>query len=388
MALENIRVVEMGQAFAVPWGAEILANLGADVIKVERPGSGDEARNWGPPFWGKDAAVFHAINGNKKSVALDLKDPKGREDFLTLLGEADIFLHNMRPGTMTKLGFGPDEMTARFPRLIYGEINAFGHKGPLKMMPGYEILSQAFGGVISITGEPDRAPVRCGPSICDFGSGMWLAIGLLAALHERHVTGKGGIVQTSLFETALSWTTVSASSFFATGKPPVRMGSSHHLISPYGLFETATRPLMLACASDNLFRRLAPALGHPEWIEDDRFKDNSARVRNKAMIEGMIGDILKTERQRHWFDLLNEAGIPCSPVNSIPEALDHPQAKALGIVQTDPANSDITSVGFPVSMNGERPGLRFGAPELGSSTIHSWNVDDAAGGRPEDAGSA
>lgn len=151
------------------------------------------------------------------------------------------------------------------------------------------------------------------------------------------------------------------------------MGSSHHLISPYGHFETATRPMMVACASDNLFRKLAPVLGHPEWIEDERFKDNPARVRNKTLIEGMIADILKTERRQHWFDLLNEAGVPCSPVNSIPEALDHPQAKALGIVQTDPSNDEIKSVGFPVSLNGKRPGLRFGAPNLGASTIDDWN---------------
>lgn len=175
----------------------------------------------------------------------------------------------MRPGASAKMGLGSVEMSAKFPRLIYGEISAFGHEGPLKMMPGYEILSQAFGGVISITGEQDRNPVGCGPSVCDFGSGMWLAIGLLAALHERKTTGKGGLVQTSLFETALSWTTVSASSYLASGEVPVRMGASHHLISPFGYFETATRPMMLACASDNLFRKLAPALGHPEWIEDD-----------------------------------------------------------------------------------------------------------------------
>ncbi len=373
MALENIRVVEMGQAFAGPWSAEILANLGADVIKVERPGSGDETRRWGPPFWGKDAAVFHAVNSNKKSVTLDLKDEKGREDFLTLVGGADIFLHNMRPGVLDKMGLGFTDLTTRFPRLIYGEISAFGHTGPLKMMPGYEILSQAFGGVMSMTGEADRPPVRCGPSICDFGSGMWLTIGILAALQERERTGKGGVVQTSLFETALSWTTVSASSYYASGEEPARMGAGHYLIAPYGYFETATRPMMVACASENIFRKLAVALDHPEWIEDPRFCDSPSRVRNKALIEGMIADILKTERQQHWFEVLNAAGVPCSPVNKVSEALGHDQAEALGIVQSDPANPEIKNVGFPVSLNGKRPALKSGAPELGSSTINDWN---------------
>lgn len=373
MTLNNVRVVEMGQAFAAPFSAEILANLGADVIKVERPGSGDETRRWGPPFWGKDAAVFHSINGNKKSVALDLKDPQGQEDFKTLISGADVFLHNLRPGALGKLGLGPDELIDQFPRLIYAEISAFGHLGPLKMLPGYEILSQAFGGVISITGEAGRTPVRCGPSVCDFGSGMWLAIGILAALHERERTGRGGLVQTSLFETALSWTTVSASSYLASGEEPVRMGAGHHLIAPYGYFETKTRPMMLACASDNLFQKLARAIGRPEWIEDERFRDNPGRVRNKDLIEGLIADILKTERQQHWFDLLNDAGVPCSPVNTIPDALDHDQTKALGIVQTDPDNPEISCVGFPVSIDGKRPGLRHGAPALGSSSINSWN---------------
>lgn len=374
MVLEDIRVVELGQFFAGPWASEILANLGADVIKVERPGTGDEARRWGPPFWGDDAAVFHAINGNKKSVTLDLKDEQGREDFKTLVGDADVLLHNMRPGTLEQMGVGPDHLTGMFPRLIYGEISAFGHVGPLKMMPGYEILSQAFGGVVSITGEQERNPVRCGPSVCDFGSGMWLVIGILAALHQREKTGKGCVVQNSLYETALNWTAVSASSYFATGKEPVRMGSSHYLVSPYGYFDTKTQPLILACGSDNLFRRLAPALGHPEWVGDARFKDNPARVQNKALIEGMIADIFKTESQQHWFDVLNEAGVPSSPVNTVPQALDHPQAQALGIIQTDPADPNIRSIGFPVSFDGKRPGLRFGAPKLGSSSVDLWKA--------------
>lgn len=372
MVLKGIRVVEIGQFFAGPFASAILANLGADVIKVERPETGDEARRWGPPFWGDDAAVFHAINGNKKSVALDLKCPQGQSDFKTLVSGADVLLHNMRPGTLDRFGFGPEELCKMFPELIYGEISAFGHVGPLKMMPGYEILSQAFGGVMSITGEADRNPVRCGPSVCDFGSGMWLVIGILAALHQRAQTGKGCVVQNSLYETALTWTAVSASSYFASGKEPMRMGAGHYLVSPYGYFETRTRPLILACGSDGLFRRLATVLGHTEWLEDARFKDNPSRVKHKALIEGMIADILIAEPQQHWFDVLNAAGVPSSPVNTVPQALDHEQARALGIVQADPANPDIRSVGLPVSFDGIRPELLSGAPKLGASDINAW----------------
>ena len=373
MALQNLRVVEMGQAFAGPWCAEILATLGADVIKVERPEIGDETRRWGPPFWGDTAAVFHTVNGNKKSVALDLKNLQDLDDFLSLLGETDIFLHNMRPGVLEKMGLGPEEMLARFPRLIYGEISAFGHKGPMKMMPGYEILSQAFGGVISITGEADRNPVRCGPSVCDFGSGMCLVIGILAAVNERHRTGKGGLVQTSLFETALSWTSVSATSYLATGETPGRMGANHHLIAPYGYFETETQPIMVACASDVLFRKLADAFGHPEWKTDPRFSSNPARVLNKSEIEPLVADILKGASQDHWLELLTTSGVPCSPVHTVPEALTHPQAEALGMIQTDPDRPEVRSVSLPINLNGERPGLRFGAPELGSSTVSDWD---------------
>lgn len=372
MALAGIRVVEIGQAFAAPFSAEILAHLGAEVVKVERPGTGDETRRWGPPFWGDDAAVFHSINGNKKSVALDLKDPEDLEACRTLVGGADVLVHNMRPGALDRLGLGAEELRRQNPRLIYAEISAYGHTGPLKSLPGYEILSQAFGGIMSITGETDRAPVRCGPSLCDFGSGMWLAIGVLAALNERERTGEGGLVQTSLFETALAWTTVSASTYLASGDPPVRMGGGHHLIAPYGYFETATGPIMLACASEALFVKLCRALGRPELVEDERFADNPSRVRNKALIEGIVGDILKSEPEEHWFKVLTEAGVPCSPVNSIPDALAHDQTEALGMVQTDPDRPEVKSVGFPVSFDGRRPHLKCGAPVLGSSPADAW----------------
>lgn len=367
--LDDVRVVEIGQAFAGPFSTEILAHLGADVIKVERPGTGDDARRWGPPFWGDDAAVFHAINSNKRSVALDLKDPRDLAACKDLIGGSDVLVHNLRPGALDKLGLGAEGLSTEFPRLIYAEISAYGHTGPLQDLPGYEVLGQAFGGIMSITGEADRPPVRCGPSICDFGSGMWLAIGILTALHDRVRTGKGGVVQTSLFETALSWGAVAASSYLASGDAPTRQGASHHLIAPYGYFETQTGPVILACASDTLFTKLAHALGRSEWVEDDRFRDNPARVRNKPLIEGLVADILSEQSQAHWFDVLGRAGVPCAPVNSIPEALDHEQTQALGILQTDPARPDITSVGLPISFNSVRPGLRHGAPALGATAM-------------------
>ena len=371
MHLDDIRIIEIGQAFAGPYATEILANLGAEVIKVERKGAGDEARRWGPPFQDGDAALFHTVNGNKKSVALDLKDEGDLAACKELIATADVLVHNFRPGALDRLGLGAEAMTAAHPRLIYAEVSAYGHKGPLREAPGYEILAQAFGGIMSITGEPDRNPVRCGPSVCDFGSGMWLAIGVLSALHNRERTGKGGVVQTSLFETALSWTKVAASSYLAAGKEPVRAGATHHLIAPYGLFETKSGPIMIACASDALYRRLVEAIGRPELADDDRFADNPRRIERKAEIEGLIEDVLRTESRGHWFDVLNAAGVPCSPVNSVAEALNHDQTAALGILQTDPERPEITSLGFPVNFDGERPERRSGAPALGSADIET-----------------
>ncbi|MEM6441885.1 MAG: CoA transferase [Pseudomonadota bacterium] len=366
MLLNDVKVVEIGQAFAGPFASQILAHLGAEVVKVERAGDGDDARRWGPSFDGDGSAIFHALNGSKTSLALDLKDPDDLAALRAVLTEADVLVHNLRPGALARMGLGPEDLAKDLPRLIYAEISAFGHVGPMRDQPGYEILAQAFGGIMSTTGEPDRDPVRCGPSLCDFGSGMWLAIGILAALHRRAATGRGGLVQTSLYETALTWTTIQAAPYLASGEPPARSGASHVLIAPYGYFETATDPIMLACASDGIFRRLAPALDRPDWLEDPRFKDNAARVTHRATLEGQVAEIFAARDLSHWFEVLNAAGVPCSPVNTVPQALAHPQAEALGILQTPPDRPDVTALGLPLSFEGERPALRSAAPRLGS----------------------
>lgn len=365
--LNNLRIVELGQAFAGPFSAGIFADLGAEVIKIEHPQGGDSARKWGPPFWGEDAAVFHGVNRNKKSVTLDLKGQQGIECCLQIISEADVLVHNMRPGALEKLGLGYEVLAKKFPRLIYAEISAFGHTGPLEKYPGYEILSQAFGGIMSITGEADGSPVRCGPSVCDFGSGMWLTIGILAALNERERTGAGKLVQTSLLETALVWTAVSASGYLATGDEPKRMGAGHHLVAPYGKFETLDGDILLACANDNLFVKLSQALNVPELSTDSRYYDNPGRTANKVELELIVAGILKQQTQAHWFKLLNEAGVPCSPLNSVSEALEQEQTKSLAIVQEHPEDASIKSIGFPVSFNGERPKVRAGSPLLGSA---------------------
>lgn len=366
MLLAGIRVLELGQILAAPYAAEILADLGAEVLKVERPEGGDDARGWGPPFWDGDAALFHQMNRNKRSVALDLKSPEGLARMLELMGEADVFVHNLRPGLPEKLGIGPQAMRERFPRLVYADIGAFGHLGPMKARPGYELLVQAFGGPMSITGEANGTPVRCGPSINDLGSGMWAAIGVLGALVRRARTGEGCLVQTSLFETAVSWTSIAASNFLASGEPPRREGSKHPSVVPYGAFQTADGPFIIGAGSDRLFRRLSEVLGHAEWASDPRFLANSDRVRNRKAIEALVNAELLTRPRAEWAEVLESAGVPCASIQTIPEVLSHEQTAALGMVLEVPETPDVRLVAMPLSFDGIRPRARLRSPQLGA----------------------
>lgn len=367
MLLAGIRVLELGQILAAPYAAEILADLGADVLKVERPEGGDDARGWGPPFWHGDAALFHQMNRNKRSVALDLKSPEALLRMLELMGEADVFVHNLRPGLPDKLGIGPAAMRARFPRLIYADIGAFGHLGPMNRQPGYELLVQAFGGPMSLTGEAGGAPVRCGPSINDLGSGMWAAIGVLAALVRRAQTGEGCLVQTSLFETAVNWTSIAASNFLASGIPPRREGSKHPSVVPYGAFQTADGELIIGAGSDRLFAKLAEVLGHPEWASDPRFLSNSDRVKHRDVLEAFMATALGIRPRAEWANRLEAAGVPCASIQTVPEVLSHEQTLAMGMLQDVPGTPDVRLVGIPLSVDGQRPGPRLASPKLGAA---------------------
>jgi crotonobetainyl-CoA:carnitine CoA-transferase CaiB-like acyl-CoA transferase len=366
--LNGVRVVELGQILAAPFAAEILGDLGADVIKVEKPNGGDDARGWGPPYWEGDAALFHQMNRNKRSVMLDLKTPQGIEDIVKLIGTADVFVHNLRPGAAAALGLGADFLRKKYPRLIYVDIGAFGHAGPLNKRPGYELLLQAFSGVMSITGEPGGMPVRTGPSINDLGTGMWAAIGTLAALVNRARTGEGCVLQTSLFETALCWTGIPIANHIASGAPPARMGSGHPSVVPYGAFPTATGPLIVAAGNDRLFERLAEVLDNPQWARDERFAKNDGRVRARAELENLIADALRRKPRDAWIALFEAKGIPCAPIMEIPDVLAHPQTLALEIIQKTPDSAAIELVGLPLSINGKRPGPRRPRLKLGADT--------------------
>ena len=280
LPLEGIRVIELGGAFAGPFAAGILARMGADVIKVERP-EGDDARGWGPPFWNGVSPAYLAMNSDKRGITLDLKDPKDVAWLMDEVTRADVLVHNMRPGVMEELGLGSDVMLAKNPRLIYASIWALGRTGPLKLNPGFEPMVQAFSGLMAMNGDEDSPPTRVGTSLLDFGTGMWAAMGALAGIIQRGRTGKGCVVDASLLETALGWLTGHYASYRISGEVPVRHRTGSSRLIPFEGFETKNGEIIIAAGNDRLFAKLAAALGHPEWATDPRYAKNTGRSANK-----------------------------------------------------------------------------------------------------------
>ncbi|MES2363379.1 MAG: CoA transferase [Pseudomonadota bacterium] len=364
--LTGIRVLELGQVLAGPFAGAIFADLGADVTKLERPGSGDDARQMGPAFRHGDALVFHIFNRGKKSVTIDMKTPAGLAAFEELAAQADVLVHNLRPGVVDAIGISGKALCERYPRLVYCEISAFGHKGPLGHLPGYEPLIQAYSGLSSTNGGPDDPPLRIGASVCDQGSGMWAVIGALALLQQRQLSGRGGVVQTSLLETALSWNGQKNDAYLNQGEVPQRHASGHPGFVPYQAFDTATGPLLICCGNDRLFAKLASAVGRPEWANDPRFSNNRARLEHKKALMAPLEDLLRKVSREEWATRFETIGVPCSPIHTVPEALAQDQVQALGILQAVPGE-DFSLTGLPLSINGVRPALTAPAPRLGAN---------------------
>jgi crotonobetainyl-CoA:carnitine CoA-transferase CaiB-like acyl-CoA transferase len=367
--LAGIRVVELGTSVAAPYGTWILATLGAEVVKVERPEVGDDCRQWGPPSVKEGTrSFFLVLNANKKSVVVDFTD-KSQVDRLRryIVEKVDVVVQNLRPGLVEKFGLSASDLMKANPRLIYCHSGAFGNAGPYKDRPGYDPLMQACGGIMSVNGEEGRPPARVGTSIVDMGTGMWCAMGVLAALNDRHKTGKGCRIDTSLYETALGWMHYHAAGYYGTGKPPKRVGSQAPGIAPYQAYECADGYLVIAGANDRLFRKMSEALGHPEWPDDPRFKSNPSRWENLAALNPMMEAVLKTKPRTYWQDKLDAAGVPNAPTQTMDEVMAHPQTKALGILQqTD--DKAFTLIGMPMQFDGMRPPQRSGSPALGEHT--------------------
>jgi crotonobetainyl-CoA:carnitine CoA-transferase CaiB-like acyl-CoA transferase len=364
LPLENLVVVELGHSVAAPIAGLILAELGATVVKIENPEGGDDARNWGPPFLHGAAGMFQAINRNKCSAAIDLKNDAERETLRRyIVGQADIVVQNMRPGLVERYELDAASLRKYKPSLIYCNLTAFGASGPMKGTPGYDPLLQAFGGLMSVTGHEGAEPVRTGPSIIDQGAGMWAVIGIMTALVRRNETGEGCEVDTSLFETALSWMCMHTAMYLASGRVPKRAGSENGGMAPYKAYQASDGWVVIAAANDNLFRRFAKAVGHPEWPEIPDFSSNSNRVRNRERVNAMVADVIRTKPRQHWIDAFAAASVPCAPLQSLDEVLNHPQTAAVGMLQTS-SDGKFSLMGLPLQFDGERPAFRKNPPEL------------------------
>ena len=367
LPLDGITVIELGHSVAAPYACEVLGDLGADVIKIEKA-DGDDARSWAPPYWGTMSATFQSLNRNKRSVVVNLKDRAERDRLRRLIVErADVVVSNLRPGSAADFGLDGDTLRRAKPALIYCNIGAFGAKGPLNNRPGYDPLMQAFGGLMSVTGEPAQRPVRVGTSIIDMAAGMWAVIGVLAALLTQRDAGRGSTVDTSLYETALGWMCYHAANFQASGELPRQQGSGAAMIVPYRGYASKDGFIVIAAGNDRLFASLARLLGHPEWIDDPRFRSNPDRVRNQDVLYRWIEELIPARTNREWAAILDEAGVPNAPMQTIAEVLDHPQTKALGMLQASP-QGDITLFGLPLSFDGARPAFRRPPPVLGAHT--------------------
>lgn len=365
--LQGLTVVEIGSSVAAPYAAWILASLGAEVVKVEPPETGDDARTWGRIFADGSSSFFQSMNRDKRSITIDLKDDAEREWLRAYcMTTADVVIQNMRPGAVEKYGLGAADLRAVKPGLVYCNLGAFGAVGPMRDQPGYDPLMQAFGGIMSVTGEDGRPPIRVGTSIVDMGTGLWCAIGILGALLNREKTASGCTVDASLFETSVAWMTTHVAMVQVDGRNPERQGSGARGMAPYQAYECSDGNLVISAPNDRLFKRLAEVLGHGEWPDDARFASNQSRYQNLAALNERLMPIIARQTRAHWQDVLGAAGIPCALVNSTTEVMAHEQTKALGIIQSlGDGGPDL--MGMPLSFDKIRPPLRRRAPRLGEA---------------------
>ena len=368
--LEGTRVIDVTTSIAGPYCAEILAALGADVVKVERPDTGDDGRAWGPPFWNGESAMFLTVNAGKRSLAVSLRDERGRDAVLRLADRADVFLQSLRPGLAEKLGLGAEALRLRNPRLVYCTIGAYGRVGPLKDEPGYDALMQAAGGLVSVTGEPGRPGVRVGSSLIDMGTGMWAALGVLAALLEREQTGDGTVVDTSLYETALGYVGYHLVGYLADGTVPRGQGTVFPMVAPYQVFPTRDGELMVAAGNDRLFALLCEVLGLPELVTDERFRANPDRVRNREELVGLVAARLREQDTADWQARLTAAGVPAAPVADIADVVGSEQTRALGMLQAlaHPAIPDLQVPALPLTFAESRVEHASPPPLVGEHT--------------------
>lgn len=368
--LRGTRVLDVTTSIAGPYCAQALAALGADVVKVERPDTGDDGRAWGPPFWNGEGTMFLSANAGKRSVGISLRDPDGREAVLRLADTADVFLQSLRPGLADELGLGADAVRARNPRLVYCSVGAYGHVGPLSREPGYDALMQAAGGLISMTGEPGRPGVRVGASLIDQGTGTWAALGIVAALLERERTGVAPEVDVSLYETALGYIGYHLAGYLADGTVPRGQGTRFPMVAPYQVLATGDGELMVAGGNDRLYAAICDVLGLPELVDDPRFRTNPDRVANRDELCALLEERLRSRPTVYWQERLTAAGVPAAPVADVADIVAAPQTEALGMLQPlpHPAIPDLRLPALPLSFDRERAVHRSAPPAVGQHT--------------------
>jgi formyl-CoA transferase/CoA:oxalate CoA-transferase len=368
--LAGILVADLTQNVAGPMCTQILGDMGADVVKVERPGRGDDARAWAPPYWGPESATFMGVNRSKRSLAVDMKQTEGRAVLERLITRADVLVQSLRAGAIEELGLGWERAREINSRLVYCSITAFGTEGPLSDLPGYDPLMQALGGIMSVNGHPGQPPARVPVSIVDMGTGMWATIAILGALRERERTGRGANVTTALYETAIAWSVFQMNQFLGTGEVPLPQGSGTAMICPYEAFPTRDAWVMIAAGSDALFGKACEALGVPGMPRDPRFKDNPTRVAHRAEVFEALSAVTRAFTSADVLDRLQGAGVPCAPILTLDKVAAEPQTVASGMLVAvkHPRIPDYRAVGLPIRWDGERPGVSRVPPQLGEHT--------------------
>ena len=375
--LDGIRVLDLTRVLAGPYCTMFLGDLGAEVVKVEQPGVGDDTRGWGPPFTGGESAYFLCVNRNKKSVTIDLKSREGVALLQRLAERADVLIENFRPGTMERLNLGEKDLRAANPRLIYASLSGFGADGPMSDAPGYDLIVQAWGGLMSITGPADGEPSKVGVAIIDLVAGLMLGKSIAAALFAREKLGVGQKIDTSLLEAEVACLINVGSNYLVEGNIPRRWGNAHPSIVPYQSFKTVDGYLVIGVASEGIWRRFCQAIGRAEWADDSRFEKNSNRVENRSLLIGLLAEIFLDRSTDEWLKLLNSVGVPCAPVQTVDQVFQAPQVlhREMLVQVEHPTAGIVRMAGIPVKFSATPASVRLPPPLLGQHTeevLASW----------------
>jgi len=369
--LEGVRVLDLTRVLAGPYCTMMLGDLGADVIKVERPGAGDDVRAWGPPFApGGESAYFLCVNRNKRSITMDLKAPRGCDLVRELARQADVLVENFKTGTLDEMGVGYEALRDLNPGLIYCSITGFGATGPYRDLPGYDLIGQAMGGIMSITGEVHGEPMKVGVPIVDLTTGMFAAVAILAALRVKERTGRGQRIDMALLDSQIAWLGNVASNYLIGGKPAARLGNAHPNITPYEVFPTQDGHVALAVGNEGQWRRFCQVAGAPHLADHPDFKTNADRVRNREKLVPVMNDLMRKRTAQDWMDLLRKDEVPCGPIQTVDRALNDPQVQARGMVVEvlHPTAGPIRLVGSPLKLADTPPEVRLPPPTLGQHT--------------------